>query len=93
MDVGTRRMDDKMFVYVEKFDHFIRVLSKDDLIAILQRNIKGKYDYKRILSGGLAAQNQFVAHLKSRWNPLEPEKPGKDMSPYHPVKKRVQGTE
>ncbi|MHA1109880.1 MAG: hypothetical protein ACTSRE_02170 [Promethearchaeota archaeon] len=68
-------------------------ISEYDLITILQSNIKGKYDYKRILKGGIAAQKQFIAHLKTRWNPLEPDKPGEDISPYLPVKKRVQDTD
>jgi len=68
-------------------------ISEDELISILQRNIKGKYDYKRILNGGLAAQKQFIAHLNTRWNPLEPDKPSEDLSPYIPEKKRVQDME
>ena len=65
-------------------------ISEDDLIAILQSNIKGKYDYKRILNGGHVAQNQFIAHLNTRWNPLEPDQPEKTISPYLPEKTRVQ---
>lgn len=57
-------------------------ISEDDLISILQRNIKGNYDYKRILKGGLPSQKQFVSHLNSRWNPLEPEKHEKEIPPY-----------
>lgn len=34
MDIGSRRMDDEMFVYVEKFDRFIRINSKEDLLSI-----------------------------------------------------------
>ena len=34
MDVGSRRMEDEMFVYVEKFDQFVRIHSKEDLLAI-----------------------------------------------------------
>ncbi len=34
MDVGKTRMKDKMFVHVEKFDRFVRISSKEDLLAI-----------------------------------------------------------
>jgi hypothetical protein len=60
-------------------------ITEDILIKILNRNIKGNYDYKRILSGGLEAQKQFNSHLKSRWNPLKPE-PFENISPYIPKK-------
>ena len=59
-------------------------ITEDTLISILNRNIKGNYDYKRILSGGLAAQKQFLKHLANRWNPLEPDAPHKDIKPYVP---------
>ena len=45
-------------------------IDENILIDILNHNVKGRYDYKRILSGGLKAQKQFISHLKSRWNPL-----------------------
>lgn len=34
MDVGSQRMEDDMFVHVEKFDRFIRIHSKGDLLSI-----------------------------------------------------------
>lgn len=34
MDVGKIRMKDEMFVHVEKFDRFVRINSKEDLLAI-----------------------------------------------------------
>ena len=34
MDVGRTRMEDDMFRYVEKFDRFIRIHSKEDLLSI-----------------------------------------------------------
>ena len=68
-------------------------ITEKALINILNRNIKGNYDYKRILSGGIASQKQFLHHLNNRWNPLEPEKPFTDVSPYYnakePKKKEV----
>lgn len=63
-------------------------ISEEDLISILQRNIKGNYDYKRILNGGLNAQKQFIAHLNSRWNPLDPNKQNIEISPYLPDRDR-----
>ena len=47
-------------------------IDQKDLIGILKRSIKGRYNYQRILSGGLIAQRQFNKHLNNRWNPLEP---------------------
>ncbi|MBD3353160.1 MAG: hypothetical protein GF364_16885 [Candidatus Lokiarchaeota archaeon] len=57
-------------------------LTEDQLIRILQRKIKGRYNYKRILSGGHKSQLQFIKHLKNRWNPLEPEAPWTAIPPY-----------
>ena len=37
MDVGSRRMNDDMFFNVEKFDHFIRIHSREDLISAGER--------------------------------------------------------
>lgn len=34
LDVGTNRMKDDMFRYVEKFDEFIRIYSKEDIIKV-----------------------------------------------------------
>jgi uncharacterized protein len=34
MDVGSTRLDDSMFRYVEKFDEFIRIHSKEDIMKI-----------------------------------------------------------
>jgi len=34
MDVGTNRLEDDMFRYVEKFDEFIRINNKDDILAV-----------------------------------------------------------
>ena len=62
------------------------------LISILNGNVKGDYDYERILSGGLKAQKQFIRHLNSRWNPLKPE-PFENVSPYIPTKKPVKRKE
>ncbi|MFW9993900.1 MAG: hypothetical protein ACFFD4_17780 [Candidatus Odinarchaeota archaeon] len=62
-------------------------ITESNLISILRRNIKGNYDFKRILSGGLKAQKQFIRHLKNRWNPLEPDAPWENISPYLPLKK------
>ena len=44
-------------------------ITQDDLIAILRRNIKGNYDYKRILSTGHAGQKEFIRHLNNQWRP------------------------
>jgi hypothetical protein len=68
-------------------------ISEEDLISILQRNIKGNYDYKRVLNGGLDAQKQFIAHLNTRWNPLDPNKQNKEISPYLPEKVSVENSE
>lgn len=70
----------------EKYD-----ISEKTLINILNNNVKGRYDYKRILSGGLEAQKQFIAHLNSRWNPIEPG-PFETISPYIAVKTPVKKT-
>ena len=67
-------------------------LTEKDLISILNRNIKGNYDYKRILSGGIKAQEQFLNHLKTRWNPLKPDEPFETIPPYlngNPLKKKI----
>lgn len=63
-------------------------MTEEELIFMLQRKIKGRYDYKRILSGGIEAQNQFIKHLNNRWNPLEPDTPWKSISPYIKPEKR-----
>ncbi|MHA2332936.1 MAG: hypothetical protein ACXAEU_13015 [Candidatus Hodarchaeales archaeon] len=63
-------------------------IAEKDLINILQKNIKGNYDYQQILSGGLNAQKQFIKHLNSRWNPLEPDATWESISPYLVLKKR-----
>ncbi len=60
-------------------DHAI---NQKELIAILQKNIKGNYDYQQILSGSEKSQKQFLKHLGSRWNPLEPDAPWEKVSPY-----------
>ena len=57
-------------------------LSEKNLLDILQKKIKGNYDYKRILSGGIKAQKQFINHLNNRWNPLDPEAAWEEISPY-----------
>ena len=64
-------------------------ITEDDLISILQRNIKGNYDYKRILKGGFPSQKRFIAHLNSRWNPLKPDKHEIEISPYLPEKNPI----
>ncbi|MHA2249763.1 MAG: hypothetical protein ACXAD7_05345 [Candidatus Kariarchaeaceae archaeon] len=64
-------------------------INETDLISILNRNIKGNYDYKRILNGGHAAQKQFLKHLNNRWNPLEPDAPFESISPYIATKTSV----
>lgn len=61
-------------------------ITEKDLIDILNRNIKGNYDYEKILSGGLKAQKHFIKHLNSRWNPIKPG-PFENISPYVPTKK------
>ena len=66
--------------------------TENNLISILNRNIKGNYDYKRILSGGLQAQKQFLKHLNTRWNPLKTDEPFENKSPYlngNPFKKKI----
>ena len=68
----------------EKYD-----ITEKTLINILNRNVKGRYDYEKILSGGLKAQKQFIAHLNSRWNPLKPGEPFENISPYVAVKTPV----
>jgi len=57
-------------------------INEEGLQRILEENIKGNYDYKRILRGGLEAQKQFLKHLKNRWNPLEPDASWENISPY-----------
>ena len=66
--------------YEEIYEHYD--MAEEDLIFVLQRKIKGRYDYKRILSGGIEAQKQFLRHLNNRWNPLEPDAPWESISPY-----------
>ena len=61
-------------------------IKQQDLIRILQKSIKGNYDYQQILSGGEKAQKQFLKHLSSRWNPLEPDAPWEEKSAYAAVK-------
>ena len=65
----------------EKYD-----ITEKVLIKILNSNVKGRYDYEKILSGGLHAQKQLIAHLNSRWNPLKPGEPFENISPYVAVK-------
>lgn len=65
-------------------------ITEEDLIYIISHNVKGRYDYKRILSGGIEAQKQFIFHLNSRWNPLEPDAPYKQVSPYINQKKKIE---
>ena len=51
-------------------------ITEDDLIAILNRNIKGNYNYKEIFKGGHMAQKAHIAELKSRPPPyIHPEMP------------------
>jgi hypothetical protein len=57
-------------------------INQEILIKILQRNIKGNYDYPRILNGGDDAQKQFLLHLENRWDPLNPKKPFKNIPAY-----------
>jgi hypothetical protein len=57
-------------------------INEAQFIAILRVNIKGSYDYHRILAGGIEAQRQFLRHLNARWNPLEPGRVWEDISPY-----------
>ncbi len=67
-------------------------VTEKDLINSLNSNIKGNYDYKRILSGGLQAQKQFLSHLNARWNPLKPDEPFENKPPYlngNPSKKKI----
>ncbi|MHA1674631.1 MAG: hypothetical protein ACTSYI_13515 [Promethearchaeota archaeon] len=66
----------------QKFD-----IDEQDLIHILQRNVKGNYDYSRILSGGIGAQLQFIRHLNHRWNPLDPDASWESVTPYTSGKK------
>ncbi len=63
-------------------------ITEDVLVRVLQRNIKGNYDYHQILSGGLNAQKQFIRHLNSRWNPLKPDTKWESISPYLPLKEK-----
>jgi len=57
-------------------------IDEKKLIPILEENIKGNCDYKRIFSGGHEAQKQFIKYLKRCWNPLEPKAPWENISPY-----------
>jgi len=57
-------------------------IDEEELINILNDNIKGNYNYGRILKGGLKAQKQFLKHLKHRWNPLEPDAPWENIPAY-----------
>ncbi|MCY3412220.1 MAG: hypothetical protein INQ03_11355 [Candidatus Heimdallarchaeota archaeon] len=61
----------------------------DHLIHILQKNIKGNYDYSRVLTSH-KAQKQFIAHLNTRPNPLDPSPIEKEIPPYIPTKERVE---
>lgn len=63
------------------------------LADILQRNIKGNYDYKKILAGGKAGQAQFLRHLNARWNPLDPGAKPDPVTPYVPTKTPVDPAE
>jgi len=63
-------------------------ITEKQLISILKRKIRGKYDYHEILSGGLEGQKQFIKHLKARWNPLEPDAPWENISPYLAAKEK-----
>ncbi|MHA1373323.1 MAG: hypothetical protein ACTSR7_03400 [Promethearchaeota archaeon] len=72
--------------YEEIYEHYD--MTEEDLIFVLQRKIKGRYDYKRILSGGIGAQKQFLRHLNNRWNPLEPDAPWESISPYIDLKRK-----
>ena len=45
-------------------------ISETELISILQTHVKGNFDYKKILRGGKMAQEKFLTHLRTRWNPL-----------------------
>lgn len=60
-------------------------ITEKTLISILQRNIKGNYNYRKVLSSH-EAQKQFIRHLNSRWNPLKPE-PFETIPPYLPTDK------
>ena len=64
-------------------------ITEGDLIAILERKIKGNYDYKRILKGGAIAHKQFIAHLDSRWNPLKQDTHEIEIHPYLPEKNPI----
>ncbi len=67
-------------------------MTEEELIFILQRKIKGKYDYHRILNGGIEGQKQFLRHLNNRWNPLDPDVPWEAKSPYINTKKKENGS-
>jgi len=41
-------------------------MTEEELIFIHQRKIKGKFDYHRILNGGIDTQKQFLRHLNYR---------------------------
>ncbi len=63
-------------------------ITEEELINILQRNIKGNYDYKQIFKGELKAHKQFIKHLNNRFDPLNPHKEWKQVSPYVPFKEK-----
>lgn len=67
-------------------------MTEKELIFILQRKIKGSYDYHRILNGRIEAQKQFLIHLNNRWNPLDPNAPVEPISPYIDTKKKEDGS-
>ena len=87
MDLDDRISDRRIFkefrngVFYEDLYKKYKATERD-LISILNKNIKGNYDYKRILSGGIQAQKQFISHLNTRWNPLKPDEPFENESPY-----------
>ena len=68
-------------IFYEKIYEKYRI-TEDELICVLEQYIKGNYNYQRILRGGFKAQEQFLKHLKTRWNPLKPDAPWEDISPY-----------
>ncbi len=92
-------MTSKEEVYIDPFKDFRHGIfyegiyehydmTEEELIFIIQRKIKGSYNYKRILSGGIVSQKQFLKHLNNRWNPLEPDAPWESISPYIESKKK-----
>ncbi len=57
-------------------------ITEVQLIEVLQKSIKGNYDYVRILKARFRGQKQFIKHLNNRWDPLNPRKKLKEVSPY-----------